>query len=153
MKCTNPACTAEVHWKARRCKACGAEQARGQFNPEPAVELDDGDQDSVGRADAEAAVHSPAAATDQPAAPDELSAFEQEPYVCLEDFRLQIGNVNCPFTQGQVISDFQTLNIARELKMPIVPASKAFGMVCCPNCKTVFASAGKGAVPLSRSAA
>jgi hypothetical protein len=138
-------CGADVHYKSKRCKNCGAEQTR---EPKPdAVVADPG---QAGQAMTMA--FSPDADIEQRTAP--LAAIEpkNEAYIVMDDFRMQLGDVNAAFTRNDVLHDFGLIAKLKAVGAPIVPAADVGGMACCPHCKTIF-PVGKGAVPLSRSAA
>lgn len=130
--CTNPACGVDVHWKAKRCKACGAEQVR----------------EIVTKASTEAMAGKNAAPKSAPIITLEPKV---EAYVFMDEYRCQVGDVNCSWNRGDVLSDFPMIQRLKAAAAPIVPVSAVSGMACCPNCKTVFTV--QGAAPLSRSAA
>lgn len=65
---------------------------------------------------------------------------ENASHVFMAKFSTQIGNVMCHFKQGQIVEDFILIEQLRALNAPIIPAVAHKGMVCCPNCKTIFAA-------------
>jgi hypothetical protein len=58
--------------------------------------------------------------------------------VFMSKFSTQIGSVMCHFTPGMVIEDHVLIGQLIELKAPMVPVVTSKGMVCCPQCKTIF---------------
>lgn len=58
--------------------------------------------------------------------------------VFMARFTTQIGSVMCHFQQGQVVEDHILIGQLVELGAPMVPVVASKGMVCCPQCHTIF---------------
>jgi hypothetical protein len=61
------------------------------------------------------------------------------PHIALNDFRTQLGDVNVSIKQGKVVVDQVLIRKLLENGAPIVPASDANSLACCPSCGKVFA--------------
>lgn len=60
------------------------------------------------------------------------------PHVFLDRFDCMVGNVMGHWKRGDVVTDFPLLLHLQALNAPIVPATLAPGMTCCPQCQHVF---------------
>lgn len=63
---------------------------------------------------------------------------DTEAQVFMAKFTTQIGSVMCHFVKGQVVEDHVLIGQLIELNAPMVPVVTSKGMVCCPQCKTIF---------------
>jgi len=60
------------------------------------------------------------------------------PHVFLDKFSCMLGPTMAHFKQGQVVKDFALLQALKNENAPMVPATMAPGMTCCPQCRHVF---------------
>jgi hypothetical protein len=63
---------------------------------------------------------------------------ETSAQVFMARYDTQIGSVMCNFIPGQVVDDHNLITQLVELGAPMVPVVQSKGMVCCPQCKTIF---------------
>ena len=63
---------------------------------------------------------------------------ETDAQVFMSKFTTQIGSVMCHFVPGHVVEDHVLIGQLQALGAPMVPVVQSKGMVCCPQCKTIF---------------
>lgn len=122
------ACGHENHYRSHVCKTCGAPNVRAQqpVDITPAIEA------------VEAATARLSAALGHQVVQLPTAAVVAEPYVVAETFRCMLGNVTGVFKKGLVLTDWGQIQRLKQEGHPIVPASQADSVACCPNCKHVF---------------
>lgn len=103
------ACGHENHYRTLVCKTCGATNVK-------AVTVD------------------PAG----PVVPLPGAQIVVEPYIVLQDFRCQLGDVMGVFKARMVLTDYAQIQQLLAAGNPIVPVSRSAGMTCCPKCQHVF---------------
>jgi hypothetical protein len=119
--CRNATCASPVHIQSKACKMCGAPSPWQATDAEPPA-----------TPVKEAAMPGRELITVQVLPPP---AFE--PHVVMADCKMMLGDVLGAFHRGQVLNDFQTILKLKSAGMPIVPASDAHAVVCCPRCHAV----------------
>jgi hypothetical protein len=167
-------CGLPVHNKSKACKACGGPSpwAATDSSAEPEAVAPEPPAAAVGAL--AAAVSSPlriveSTAVDLNPSDTEVASFIHDltapdaeleaariaevesrngPHVFLDKFSCMVGPTMAHFKAGQVIGDFALLQALKAEDAPIVPATMAPGMECCPKCRHVFRV--RSVVPVKR---
>lgn len=168
-----PGCKNPVHHMSKACKLCGAPSpwAKGEAvgaeppageGSKPAAASPPGPAASPAGGPTIKSLTEPATAADIEALkpliekvvaavgvpPGKANVVGFEPYVVMQSFTHQFGDVLGVFKKGDVVSDFQTVAKLKAAGQPIAPASQVDNIACCPDCQKLFIpwSASRGKV-------